>query len=244
MEILIRKKEKLKVLGTKQTCRFLDINSNSLPGHVADQNLAQIINNPYISTFYASFANKILPYSTIDKRIIDPNSICAVPFVDNNNYVKGVIMLYNKQDQNKSLGFFTMNDVYLVQAIGTIVSQILNMKKKISELAHKEELANILRDEIITINQGSSAVLKRKKLIKRCKEIIKNELFVNDDLVSLISECMDSQGVILHIKSNNGLSAKFVQGIEDAIEKTPTSYFSGFTTRALLNIKDLASEPL
>ncbi|CAG9322816.1 unnamed protein product [Blepharisma stoltei] len=249
VEILIKQNDKLQVLGSKQIHDFLEINPSSLPGFVAEHNLSQIINNPHTSTFYSTFTEKILPFSIIDNALIEPTSLCAVPFTSGSHEVKGVIMLFDKLDQNKALSYFTMNDVHIVQSIGIVMTQIIVTQSHFSEIHRKLNVSASLREELININEVSTQIFKRMKLVKRCRELIKKDKIVNENMVTLIKDCMQAHGVILHININNDLKMRFIQGFENFSQdvhsfKTQTSFYSAFTTKKMINIQDLASEPL
>lgn len=250
VEILIKEDERLKVLGEKQNKDYIDINSHSLPGFVAEKNIYQIINNPRTSGFYLNFTDKIMPFSLTSNSMEEPNSVCAVPiYAQDFLSVKGVIMLYNKTDQKKAQSFYTVNDVLIVQSIGLLALETIKAKKIHMDYKAKTALMLSTGEENHFIQLNSNQMLKRQNLLKKCQKLIKKEMNITEDLFILMNECLESQAGVLYINSHSELVPVTTFGIDSDIDKrhmikTKTSEYSGFTAQSILSIKDLRSEPL
>ena len=241
VEVLMHEEHYLKVLGRFQSLAKIDYNSDSLPGFVAEHKMYQIVNNAQTSNFYLSFPQKLLPYCKATKKLSEPTSLCAVPIIDQQSaQVLGVVVLYNKLGPNNQPTYFTLNDVNIVQALGVLLTGVVTSWKKFTELNQKNLSYLKAETQCSKLSCFSNKLIKRKNLLLKLEEIIEENNSINEELLELLNECMESSALALYTLKNENLEPFITQGNL----KTNSSKYVAFSKSKLLNIPDLSSEPL
>ena len=243
-EVLIKQEEELKLISSYQQTSVVPISESSLPGYVALNQVSQVINNPKSSSFYSSFETTLHPLSGLTKERVQVSSIAAVPCAFN-GHIEGVIMLFNKLDQNKSQSFYTDNDLNLTEALGTLMLGLVNV---LNYNKHLEEQISVYKkedDEADRMLSCSMQVLQRKKLLNQITSLLKEEVSLDKYLVDSIVKVMECEGFILHLNNNGKLRKYFAIGVDfSGPGTTSTAEYCAFTSKQPLNVPDLYSEPL
>ncbi|CAG9320099.1 unnamed protein product [Blepharisma stoltei] len=243
IEVLFRECDYLTVSGKSQPVSELKINETSFPGYCALHKTPQAINNPNSSSFYSSFEHKLYPYSNLGNQQMQANSVACVPIVKNEN-TKIVLLLFNKLDENKSMSYFSENDMNIIQAIGEMMLGVLEIINHCKDLQTKNFDLKRLDEETIHVTNCTSNMLVRRKLLEKCIQIIDEEGALTNSIVKLIGEIMEGDGVIVHVLKSNALSPALVWGLNDITTSTKTAEYTGMVVKEILNVNDLATEPL
>ncbi|CAG9326132.1 unnamed protein product [Blepharisma stoltei] len=136
VEVFIKEKNKLRLLGEKDQQFIINLGSNILPSIAAISNKHQMINNSHFSSIYTSNSESVINLAK-NKNILERfRNVCAVPISEGeNSKVYGVIMLYDKFDYDLSSKNFTFNDVLIAQSIGLFLFELIGKSEKISDLS-------------------------------------------------------------------------------------------------------------
>ena len=246
IEIFFQEDNRLCLRKSLQTIKSVEIDENSLPGYTALHLLPQTINNASTSSFYNNFNIKFDPFILPSKEPVPVSSIACVP-ISKDGTCRMVLLLFNKLDENNSLSYFTENDLSLIEALGIFSICNLDNYKYIVDLERKlENVKEQNREGTKLINLGIEAVHRRNSLDK-CLKVLHNELKLTKNSIHQISQVMQCDGVIFHVYSKGNLKPTIALGMDTYDAKlllTKTAEYSTLSSKEILNVTDLSSEPL
>lgn len=243
VEVLIRDGDQLFVSGKLQPVSKLEINETSYPGYCALHQVPQVLNNPNSSSFYSSFEHKLYPYSNLGNQQLQASSIACIPIVKD-QVSETVLMLFNKLDENKSISYFTENDISVVQAIGEMMLGVMGIINHCQELETRSIDLKRTDEVNVHVTNVTLKCLNKRKMLDKSIQIIEEEGAMSLSIVKLIAEVMESDGVIVHTIKNNFLTPVLVYGVNEVTSSTKTAEYTGLLVKEMLNVNDLATEPL
>lgn len=246
VEVFFQEDSELYLLKSLQLVKSVPIDERSLPGYVALKCESQVVSNASASVFYNEFQIKFNPLILPSKEVVQASTVACIPIVKE-GVCKMVLLLFNKLDESNSLSYFTDNDLSIIEALGSLAVNNLEMQKYCSGLM--KQLANVKEQNeegTKLIKLGIEAVHRRNSLDK-CITFLNNESRLTRNSIHQISQVMMCEGVIFHVYSSGTLKPIIALGMEAYDSKslcTKTSEYSALSSREMLNISDLASEPL
>ncbi|OMJ89333.1 hypothetical protein SteCoe_8536 [Stentor coeruleus] len=245
-EIFFVEESKLILYKTFQTTKIVPINEDSVPGYAALNKESITVNNASASSFYNSFKIKFNPYVIPSKEIIQTSAIACIPIIKDEQ-CRLVLLLFNKQDENNSLCYFTDSDLCLAEALGLwaighydIYTYCSDLKKKLKNVNEQvEESTNLM-------NIGVRAIHRRNSL-EKCINVIKTEFKITKNSIKQISQVMLCEGVIFHLYTEEVLKPIIALGMDTSDYRsliTKTAEYSLLSYKQILNISELSTEPL
>jgi GAF domain-containing protein len=247
VELLIKDHFKLKVCGEKQSLKYLEIDEDSLPGYVALRKKWEIINHISTSVLYNAFSKKLSAFSTQSDQRIQATNVAAVPIIDCEGEVQAVIILFNKQDANKSLKSFSDNDITLIQSVGLILTEVLKNQTYFTNLLSKNEKTVQNEQHQLEFHKTSMEQIRKQHLFQKLQKAIEESTYMNTALMGFASEILSADLAILHIVENDMICPLYIYGVESERMhnfNTKTSEFCAFSTKNILNVSDLMTDPL
>jgi GAF domain-containing protein len=246
VEVFFCEDTKLNLYKTLQVTKSVGMNKESLPGHTAETQETQSINNASASSFYNSFSTKFNPYILPDREVVPTSSVACVPILKDGK-TRLVILLFNKLDESQSLSYFTENDFLIIEALGSwavtsidIFLYCSGLRKKLNSLAEQHEETKKL------VNIGI-ATIQRRSALEKCLKVLNEEQKLTKNSIQQISKVMQCQGVLVHQVANEEVKPVIAWGMENMESKalmTKTAEFTVFSSKDRLNVEDLAIEPL
>ncbi|CAG9318957.1 unnamed protein product [Blepharisma stoltei] len=244
VEVLLKEDHYLLASGKAQPVSKLEIDESSFPGYCALHKTRQALYNLNSSSFYTSFDFKLYPFTANGTQQVPASSVACIPIVKNGE-VNIVLVLFNKIDENNSISYFTENDMNIIQAIGEMMLGLLDIINHCKELETKSFNQKKLAEENTNITNCTHKMMIRRKLLSKCIEIITEENVITQPILKLIGEVMESDGLIVHLlEKSNSLTPIVVSGLSDIAFSTKTSEYVALVIKEILNVNDLAAEPL
>jgi GAF domain-containing protein len=246
VEIFFLEDNDLCLYKTLQPIKSVKVDETSLPGYVAVHNEAQVVNIASASSFYSNFNIEFHPYSIPEKEPMKPSTVACAPIVKN-GVLRLVVLLFNKLDENSSISYFTDNDLSLIEALGLWAINNLDNYNYCSDLKRQLEQVKQQGEEAKKIIELGISTINRRNNLDKCIKIIKGEASLTKNTIKQISYVMKCDGVILHVCDMNKTKPIIGLGMENpdpASLYTKTSEFSAISSREILNISDLTTEPL
>ena len=246
VEVFFCEDSKLNLYKSIQVCKSTSMTKDSLPGHTAESQEVQSINNASASSFYNSFSIKFHPFVLPEREIVPTSSVACVPIIKEGS-TRLVILLFNKLDESQSLSYFTESDFAIIEALGSwavtsidIFQYCSALRKKVNGLVEQHEETTKL------INIGLSTIQRRSSL-EKCLKVLNEEQKLTKNSIQQISKVMQCQGVLVHHVVNEQVKPIIAWGIETLDSKllmTKTAEFTVFSSKDFLNVEDLSIEPL
>ena len=246
IEIFFKQDSQLCLLKSLQSVKSIPIDENSLPGLTAMESEPQVINNASASVFYNNFKIQFHPIVLPSKETIQASTVACVPIAIAGE-IQLVILLFNKLDENNSLAYFTDNDLYLIEALGLLAANNMLVQQ---HCIHLQKQLNTVKEQkeegFKLINLGIESIHRRSSLLN-CIQFIQNENRLTKNSIHQISQVMICEGVLFHLYTSQTLKPVIAFGMETYDSKllcTKTSEYATLSSKDILNINDLSSEPL
>lgn len=234
--------------GSYSTCqrqtRF-PISEQSLPGLAFRSSQCRMFNNPQTSSSYQNLQYRLTPFSPETREPQDAFSVVALPVPDTEGKPVGVLVVFNKIDGRMRRDPFNANDLALGQELCNVVGALLQGRDLLSKLRKEVERWKALMDRKDSLAGCFTRLLGRKKRLRSVlKALAGGEAFMTVDLASVFASVLDADAVTVYEVKQGKLSLCIVQGLQPSQCDDRPATFCALTTQEVLNIKDVATEPL
>lgn len=234
--------------GSYSTCqrqtRF-PISEQSLPGFAFRSGQCRMFNNPQTSSSYQNLHYRLTPFSSETREPQDTFSVVALPVQDTEGKTVGVLVVFNKLDGRLRRDPFNANDLSLGQELCNVVGALLQGRDLMSRLRKEVDRWKALMDRKDSLASCFTRLLGRKKRLRSVlKALASGEAFMTVDLASVFASVLEADAVAVYEVKKGSLSLCIVQGVQPSQCDFRPATFCAFTTQELLNIKDVATEPL
>ena len=246
VEIFFQQDSQLYLLKSFQAVKSIPIDEKSLPGFTVMQSEPQVVNNASASVFYNNFEIKFHPIVLPTKEVVQASTVACVPIVMAGE-TQLVLLLFNKLDENNSLAYFTDNDLYLIEALGLLAANNMLIQKHCNDLQKQLNTVKEQNEEGMKLTRLGIESVHRRNSLENCINFIQNENRLTRNSIHQISQVMICEGVLFHLYTSQTLKPVIAFGMESYDSKflcTKTSEYTALSSKEILNVNDLASEPL
>lgn len=217
-EMLLVEGEYMRVMTTvsgkqkdvRQKVTVLPVNEESLPGLVACEKKAKVINNAQTSALYSTFKHKL---SSFDLRFFeaeDPQSLACVPVLKPEGEIFAVIHLFDKVDEHGSLSFFSEEDLEMVESIAELIKGIMALRDKQLALAKKAAKMDLFANEKQHLGTISLQLVRKQSLLDAAKRLLESSKVLTVEFLDLLTELMSSEAAIFHLVSKEGVLVPWI----------------------------------
>ena len=233
-----------------QSISRLPLSEDSAPGFCAIHKEAVIINNTATSPLYSGFKYRLTSFNTSLITETPQTTVCQ-PVFSKGSKVFGVVQVFDKVDESRSLGRYSDQDLSLLQAVASLFSGLLSMR-------HSEKVSRKYGEQLEYFNTqrhnltGMSLHLARKEsLLQTLQHVLKVTSHVTYEFVDLMAETMEADAVLLHLVSRDKVVCPWIAyGINlncDPVDEikalcTRTSEYLLTDTTCCLQVRDYSKE--
>ena len=234
--------------GSYSTCqrqsRFA-ISDQSLPGQVYLSNECKIFNNPQTSSKYQELKFRLTPFTPETREPQDTFSVVALPVQDTEGKPVGVLVIFNKLDGQLRRDPFNSNDLSLGQELCGVIGALIQGRELMSRMRKEVHRWRTLMERKDSLTSCFTRLQGRKKRLRSVlKALNKGDASMTADLANVFASVMAADAVAVYEVNQGTVSLCIAQGLQPSqCDKRPAS-FCALTTQEVLNIKDVATEPL